>query len=337
MNSLPKPAFAVFQRDFLKQLLKFLIAFGLIGILVYKGQLDLTLLKNLMVPQYLLPLMILALVNLLILNYRWQILMKERQLPGSFKKTFPIYLIGLFFNYALPGAIGGDVIKAIYVAQDNPERRMDAIATVLVDRILGLYAMVLMTLAIVVWKFELMLSDPQLTGVAAMVFGLFAAMSLFLALALSRRLRMWVGFDRLLPKIPLGDKIMKAYLAIHAYRDHVSLLIKSISISLVAQAVTVAFMLVVGYAIGEGHVTWDTYFFAAPLGFIISAVPLAPAGIGVGQYAFRFLFELYSGQPTQVGQTAISAFQIALFVWSLLGAYFYLRRKRPVLSEVKDA
>jgi uncharacterized protein (TIRG00374 family) len=321
-------------KGFLLQVFKFAVALGLIAFLIAKGHLNLRVLGALLRPEYSLPLLGLVGLNLLILNYRWQLLLKERSLPGSFRRTFPNYLIGVFFNYALPGSIGGDVIKAIYVAQDNPSRKADAVATVLVDRIIGLYGMVLMTLGVILWKISFVRANPQLVAVSFMVLGLFGAMTFFLGLTFSRRLRAWIGFDLWLEKIPLGGKIRAAYVAIHAYRDHMSLLGRSLVIGVIGQAVTVFFMILVGFAMGEQKLGWDTYFFAVPMGFIVSAVPLAPAGIGVGQMAFLFLFQVYSGQKTMIGQTAITAFQIALFAWGLIGAYFYLQRKAPAPGEV---
>lgn len=325
---------SLFRKNFLVQTLKFTVAFGLIALLIYSGKLDFGLLKTLLTPFYLTVLFLMAGMNTLLLNYRWQLLLRERSLPWDFKRVFPTYLIGIFFNYALPGAIGGDVVKAFYVARDNPSRKMDAISTVLVDRILGLYSMVLISLVVVVLNYQFVVSQPELVWAGLMILGLFGFMSLFFGVAFSRRLRRWVNFDLFLEKMPLGEKLKKVYLAFHAYRDHTPVLAQSVLISVLAQTVAIFFMIVVGNAIGEGHIAWETYFFAAPLGFIISAVPLAPAGIGVGQMAFLFLFQLYSGQETPLGQTAITAFQIALFAWGLVGAFFYLRRKKPELEEV---
>lgn len=323
------------SRDILIQILKFVFAFGLIGLLIYHGQLDLSLLKELLAPQYSILLLALAGVSIVILNYRWLLLMQERGLDTNFQKSFPVYLIGIFFNYALPGSVGGDVVKAYYVAQDFRPRRADAVATVLVDRILGLYSMLIISLAVILANLGFVMSEPKLVAVSLTVGAFFLLVTLFFCVALSRWLRDLVGFETFLEKMPLGDKLNKAYLLIHAYRDHLGVLYKSLLLSVVSQVVTIIFMYVVGQAIGEGHIGWSTYFFAVPIGFIASAIPLAPAGIGVGQMAFLFLFQVFSGEQTPLGQTAITAFQIALLLWGFLGAYFYLRRKKPVFDEVQ--
>lgn len=43
----------------------------------------------------------------------------------------------------MPGAVGGDVIKAIYIAKEFPEHKTNGIASILLDRILGFLTLML--------------------------------------------------------------------------------------------------------------------------------------------------------------------------------------------------
>jgi hypothetical protein len=61
-------------------------------------------------------------------------------------------------------------------------------------------------------------------------------------------------------------------------------------------------------------------------------LPIAPAGIGVGQVAFLFLFKFYLGKETPLGPTAATAMQVFSFAWGLVGAIFYLQRKKPQIA-----
>ncbi|MNU01394.1 hypothetical protein D3C72_2447830 [compost metagenome] len=61
-----------------------------------------------------------------------------------------------------------------------------------------------------------------------------------------------------------------------------------------------------------------------------TAIPISPAGVGVGQAAFYFLFNVYTGTETELGPTVITAYQVGMFVLSLWGAFFYLRRKEKL-------
>jgi uncharacterized membrane protein YbhN (UPF0104 family) len=77
-------------------------------------------------------------------------------------------------------------------------------------------------------------------------------------------------------------------------------------------------------------IPFAAYFFVVPLGFIATAVPISPAGVGVGQMAFLFLFNTYLGYKTSLGPTAITILQVLQFVFGLVGAWFFIRRKESM-------
>lgn len=319
----------IFSRDLLSKLLKFAVAFGLIFFMAHRGLFDPKAFSALLKPQYLIPSLVLVGLNLLFVNFRWVVLLKSGDFAASFKVTFPIQLIGVFFNYALPGAVGGDVMKAYYLAQDNPQRKMDAVTSVVVDRILGLYAWVLMAVLAVLFNLSIILANQKLMVIGAFTVLVWLLMSVFLAAAFSRRVRALSLFEVYLRKLPLGGSLLRAYDAIHIYHKKPAVIWMAIFYSVLSQVAAMAFIFLVAVAVGETSLPLGTYFFAVPIGFIVAALPISPAGIGVGQVAFLVLFQLYSGQSSVLGQTAITAFQVILLLWGLLGAYFYMQRKKP--------
>jgi uncharacterized membrane protein YbhN (UPF0104 family) len=58
-----------------------------------------------------------------------------------------------------------------------------------------------------------------------------------------------------------------------------------------------------------------------------TAIPISPAGVGIGQAAFFFLFNEYLGHESDLGSVVITTYQIAQFILSLSGAIFNLARK----------
>lgn len=323
------------KNDLVVKLLKFIVAFGLIGWMIHKGLIDFSVLSLMAKPHYIAMALFLGFLNLGISNWRWTILLQARGFDVGMARTMPLTLIADFFNFAIPGAIGGDVVKAYYIAQDNPSRKMDAVTSVVVDRIFGLYSMVILALVAIVINIGFVLSKPELVFVALTSSGVFTVMSVFLAASLSKRIRVFLKMDMILEKLPGGQVGKRFYEAIHSYRDHGRTLFYSMVLSFVAQLVAVGFMVFVGYVIGETSLSFATFLFAVPLGFIVSAVPIAPAGIGVGQFAFLALFRMFSGTETDLGQISITVFQVTLFLWGLVGGFFYLKRKKPNLQEVE--
>jgi uncharacterized protein (TIRG00374 family) len=316
--------------------LKFAVALGLIWLLFQKDLLDWTVLRQLTDPSVLAIGLSLVGVSLAMQSWRWLLLLKARGLPVTQLESWRLYLIGIFFNYALPGSIGGDVVRAYYIAQDHRERRMEAVLTVVIDRLLGLYAMMVIGAVAVLWNWERINDNAQLASLGFATLGVFAFMTVFWAASFSNRVKRWLKIEEVLAKLPKGEKLVRAYQSAQAYRGHKSALIGALVLSVAAQFLTIAFMVLVGHTIGEGDVSLATYLFAVPLGSIIASIPIAPAGLGVGQVAFLVLFQMYSGRASLLGQTAVTAFQLALFAWGMLGVVFYLGRKRRSLADMES-
>lgn len=318
------------------KLLKFAVAGGLIYWLVQSGLLDLSKLKLLMHPLGIALAILIAGLNLLVNHGRWVSLLRAQGLKRGFWSTTPLTLIGVFFNFAIPGAVGGDVVKAYYVTQDHPTQRMNAVTTVFMDRVIGLYSMMFLAICALLVDLQVIFSSSLLKTTAVTLIGVFLFASLGLGLAFSSRVKRKNWIESFLNKLPKGQVFVRLYLAVQSYREQPTQIIRAFALSVVAQLIAVGFMVFVGQALGENWIPIKAYIFAVPLGFIVSALPVAPAGIGVGQLAFMFLFRLYTGSETQVGQAGITALQMSYLCWGLLGAYFYTQRKKPVLSEVSQ-
>jgi uncharacterized membrane protein YbhN (UPF0104 family) len=76
------------------------------------------------------------------LALRWQIFLRAQHFNFSFATILSLTWAGQFFNTFLPGSTGGDVVKIYEVCRLEPKRKASAAATVLVDRIVSLLALV---------------------------------------------------------------------------------------------------------------------------------------------------------------------------------------------------
>ena len=56
----------------------------------------------------------------------------------SFRDAVRLGFIGNIFNLVIPGAVGGDVIKAAFLCRMQPDKKPQAVASMVLDRILGL-------------------------------------------------------------------------------------------------------------------------------------------------------------------------------------------------------
>lgn len=306
--------------------LKVLFAFGILIWLYQKGVLDLSVLKRLWNPSLLVMALLGLSLNFYLATWRWQLLLQVQKIALSRWECFKLNLVGLFFNYVVPGGVGGDVVKGFYIVREQPQNRMGAGMSVLVDRVLGLYAMLLLAIVSLLVNGREVSQSPQLLIITKGCILIFLAFTLGLVLAFSEKFRVF-GWQNYLRKFPVGMKFISAYEALYSYAHQRGILIGAIALSLLAQIVAIFLMWWLGVNLGFGEVSLSLYFSVVPLGLIVTAVPIAPAGVGVGQMAFFFLFNLFLGGESQVGPTVITAYQVVNFLFGLFGVWFFLQRK----------
>ena len=72
-----------------------------------------------------------------VINARWWFLLRANGLGVRFIEAQKFGWIGLFFNNVMPGATGGDVVKAVYIVRRCSGDKVRAVVSIVVDRILG--------------------------------------------------------------------------------------------------------------------------------------------------------------------------------------------------------
>ena len=73
-----------------------------------------------------------------------------QQVKLSLWNAIKLTFAGNFFNFALPGTTGGDLIKAYYITRFT-HRKTEAVATVFLDRAVGLLGLVLLAGVMIVF------------------------------------------------------------------------------------------------------------------------------------------------------------------------------------------
>ncbi|MBU3916344.1 flippase-like domain-containing protein [bacterium] len=197
-------------------ILKFIVAIGLIAWMVYSGMLELSSLAVLTNPLYLITSIFLVFLTIVINNIRWAFLLKMQDFKLSTKQTFPLTLIGVFFNYAIPGGVGGDVVKGYYLFKHSPTKKTLGTTTLFLDRLMGMYGMVLVSAIMLVVNYHTILGRSTLHALALSVIGVFCFISLFFILSFSASIKNLRFIDFLFNKIPGGSFVQKIYTSIHS-------------------------------------------------------------------------------------------------------------------------
>jgi uncharacterized protein (TIRG00374 family) len=278
------------------------------------------------------------LVGVILTFFRWYILVRAQELPFTKYNAFRLGLLGLFFSTFLPGSVGGDIVKAYSIARGQ-SRRTVAVATVMIDRAVGLWGLCLLValLGTVFWSTGMLEANAART-LQSIVLG--SILICFLSVGvwiLLGYLPEWRAqrFARRLTKIPkVGHSAAEFWRAIWMYRSKELSIIQALLLSLVGH---VGFVLTFYFSAltvftPDQVPSLTTHFMIVPIGMAIQAGFPAPGGVGGGEYAFETLYKLVNF-PKANGVIGALVQRVVYWVVALAGIVVYLSM-RPALSQV---
>lgn len=323
-------------KEIIKTAFKFLFSAGIIYWLVSTGRFDFSPLRNLWSINIIAGGLILIAVNIALGMKRWLVLLHSQKVTTTHAQALQLTLIGIFFNFVVPGGIGGDVVKGFYIAQNNPEAKMKSVVSVAMDRLIGLYTMLIMALVAIVADWSVILQHQELLYIFYFLATLTVGFSLFWMVVFSRRLASLPLWPWIFGKLPGGPHLHKMFRSFTDFGVAKIVFVRALAISTIAQIICISFFIFIGKSLGF-NLDLSAYFFAVPVGFMITAIPISPGGIGVGQAAFYYLFNLVDHQSANVGTIGITAMQLFQFAFGLLGAWFYVSLSHKMPKTVKSA
>jgi len=269
-------------------------------------------------------------IPLLLTSIRWRMLLLAQETNITLWKTLSLNFIGMFFNNFLPGGTGGDLAKCYYVASIYPDKKAATITTVLIDRFLGLSGLVLVGgISVLCYpKISLAANGP----IRTMSFSiLIVSVAIFIGLVLF--LNFPVSFldiyQEKFSHLPGGKLLLKFYHAVRIYRDHQAVLYICLFLSILVHT-TIIIMTIIFGKIFDSQLSWRIYGVITPLSLLANSLPIAPAGLGVGEAASEYL---YLKVGCSLGGEFMALFHLVSIFWGLLGFPFYLLfKKNPELS-----
>lgn len=247
---------------------------------------------------------------------RWWRLLRVAGCAARWYDALRLTFIGFFMNLVLPGLTGGDVVKAVMVVRENPERRADALVTVLVDRGLGL--LVLMAMAAVVVHLEAGRFGEVRWPVTLVFLGVLVA----LWVGLHPWPRRVLNVERILEKLPQKDRLRSIDRALSLYARHPGEIALAIVLSVLNHGSIAYALYSLGHAFGD-TLSWPEYLGVAAIANTVSSVPVAPGGWGVGEALYGYLFHLL-GAPTALGIAVSVSYRLLNTGLGLAGGVFLL-------------
>lgn len=261
---------------------------------------------------------------------RWWILLRAIGIPIRYMEALRLTYIGFFFNSAVPGLTGGDVVKAFYIARGSPAP-YKAVVSVFVDRVFGMLGLAVLATAIIAIKW----GDDRFEEVR--LFILLYAGILFAGcfVLVSRGVRRLLRFDAIIARLPLSRFIAEVDRAVTVYRDHPIASAVAVLLSVLNHTALMAMSFTIARSFGINAAVTD---FAAviPVCMIIAAIPVVPGGWGMREGAFALFFRRI-GIPPEASvpvSLLLGLFQLA---WSLLGGIFFIARPDRVSARELQA
>jgi hypothetical protein len=274
---------------------------------------------------------------------RWQILLRVQNIRLSLPRISGLFLIGMFYNQFLPGGTGGDIIKS-YLLLKETDKKAGALLAVVFDRLIGLVALVVITVTLVSLRFDLLSKTAETRQFLWILLVLLGSAIIFLLTSF-----VISGFNlfHLLPhKFPGREKLIEISAAYHLYAHHWFATFMAFSVSLVAHLATFTTFLCVAYAFHAG-VNLIDFFSVLPIERTITALPISFAGVGLREQILQVMLHNLCGVPVEVAKLIGTMSFLVIFVCCVPGGivYFFYRpsgatghvRMREMQQEVVTA
>jgi len=269
------------------------------------------------------------LIGIFVQSIRWGILLRAQGIHAGTLELFSLAMTGLFFTVIAPGGIGGDAVKAFYVARGR-EKKAAAATTVFLDRFLGLATLLFVSAVMVgikcrtLWYQKLDKLDRfGMPGGRVLVIAIGAAIAAIIAFALlvtNKRVRRSDLLNRLSRFVPFRGTLVKVYDALHVYGDKPGTLLSAALVSVAAQTMLYLAYYLYGLAVGAGMEWWHCALIVPPA-MVVRVLPLVPGGAGQGMVAMWLLFPLVGvSNGAAVGALGDAMF----FVVYLIGGLFFV-------------
>ncbi|UCE19133.1 MAG: flippase-like domain-containing protein [Gemmatimonadota bacterium] len=289
--------------------------------------------------EFLLLAVLAYIASIVVISFRWRLLLYAHHMKVSVHSLVIYYFIGFFVNNFLPTSIGGDIVRTLDLARKSG-RRAESAASVLMERVIGLTAIVFLALIglLLVGRIDY---KPRLFLVVFVFLGflLILFVSIFYDLPLGG-LKRWIQEIQFLE---FGRRIKKLHGCLKLYRDSKNALGGVFFVSIVYQLMNAVFVYCVSLTLGLG-VKFYYFLLFVPLIGLVGFIPISINAVGLREGGYVFLLARIERSSAEALSLALLVYAITLAV-SLIGGFFFVVRKEsktlkeaePVVEMVEES
>ncbi|MFA6929544.1 MAG: lysylphosphatidylglycerol synthase transmembrane domain-containing protein [Lentisphaeria bacterium] len=278
--------------------------------------------------------------------WRWGLLMRVQQMHLPFFEAFKLTMVGNFFSMLIPGAVSGDLLKIAYAGQYFIGKKTEILLTIMLDRILGLFAMFFAAFLATIFYLKFLpdlWQNHRLLGLAVLAVNA-GCLGCILAYFLYRRkafflrskgLRGSLDFVyRHLPKVIIRilDRLQAAF---RLYQNQQQVLGKHFFYSILVHLINAFCLFAIGKSLGEKAMSVSQYTLSTQIANATGLLPLTPGGLGMRDAVTAAFFKAFHADPAEISGSIPVVFSIVVVSWALLGALVFIFS--PALRKFKSA
>ena len=260
-------------------------------------------------------------VDRAVMIFRWILLLRASGIAISTGDATRLFLVSSFIGSFLPAGVGADAARAYGLARQNTSGS-EAVASVAVDRLLGVQALVVMAfVGLLIWPTNQ--SDwrlPTMVGVA--VAGSFALWWADIWLRYVIPAHRHEGF--------ITRRLLRLVDAVGRYRGRRGVLLHVMGWSIVVQLLRITQAFILG--LGLGMTVPFTYFLLfMPVALLLLLLPISVSGFGLPQGGIVWLLAP-QGVPSEQAFALSTLIVLTGLAGNLPGLFLWLRARNPVKS-----
>ncbi|HEX5217187.1 MAG TPA: lysylphosphatidylglycerol synthase transmembrane domain-containing protein, partial [Vicinamibacterales bacterium] len=212
--------------------------------------------------------------------YRWMALLRPVAHVPPVAAVMRVFFVSTFIGTFLPGPIGTDAMRTWGLAEYGVAKSQ-ALASVLIDRLLGVVSILVAALAGLALAPRLLDDAWVRIAFIATAAGSLGALLFVFSSTVDNLIR------RVLARAPIGlqGRLGRFLDALQAYRGHQGLLNAVLLASVGVQALRVAQAWMLGRSLGL-DVDVVAYVAFVPVILLLMLLPISPSGLGVAQWGF---------------------------------------------------
>lgn len=269
---------------------------------------------------------------------RWFLLVRALRLQFRLLDAFRLGFLGYLFNFVSVGSVGGDLFKAFFIARQQPGRRAEAIATVVVDRMIGLYALLLLTSGVLL-VCGLPNTSAELRTISHLTLGATGIGGVGILMLLVPGFTSGAVSEFLTGLPRIGKTLGKLITAVRIYRKRWPTIVVAVAMSLGTHALFALALFLIASALFQHVPTLLEHMIMSPLGMVTGTLPFTPAGFGAFEFAIEKLYEIVPAAENidVVGVLVALVYRLMTIIVAAIGMVIYWVSRNEVRQLLEDA